>query len=110
MGLILDSRVLITAERKGEQVSGFLKRILEQMGNQEAALSAVALVELAHGIQRANTPGIRARREAFISELLTDVPVYPLTPEIAMLAGKIDGNQQSQGIKIPLPDLLIGST
>ncbi len=45
MGLILDSSVVITAERKRERVAGFLKRILEQMGNQEAALSAMALVE-----------------------------------------------------------------
>ena len=110
MGLILDSSVLISAERKGERVGGPLKRVLEQMGNQEAELSTVALVELAHGIQCANTPEIRARRETFIAELLADVPVYPLTAEIAILAGKIDGDLQSRGVKIPLPDLLMGAT
>ncbi len=36
--------------------------------------------------------------------------MYPLTPEIAIRTGKIDGDQQSQGVKIPLPDLLIGAT
>ncbi len=68
------------------------------------------LVELAHGIHRANTAQIRARREAFIEELLADVPVYPFTQQIAFLAGRIDGEQQSRGVKMPFQDLLIGAT
>jgi predicted nucleic acid-binding protein len=110
MGLILDSSVLIAAERKGETVTQFLKQVMAATGDQEAALSAVALVELSHGIYRANTPAVRARREAFIHELLVDIPVYPLTQSIALLAGRIDGEQQSKGIKIPFQDLLIGVT
>jgi tRNA(fMet)-specific endonuclease VapC len=110
MGLILDSSVLISAERRGETVAQFLKHILGLAGDQEAAISAVALVELAHGIHRANTPQIRDRREAFLRELLSDVPVYPLTQQIAFLAGRIDGEQQSHGVKIPFQDLLIGAT
>jgi hypothetical protein len=42
MGLILDSSVLITAERRGETVAQLLKQVLAVMGNQETALSAVA--------------------------------------------------------------------
>ena len=110
MGLILDSSVLITAERKGETVGQLLKQIFALTGDQETMLSAVALVELVHGIHRANTPQIRTRREAFIRELLADVPAYPFTEQIAFLAGRIDGEQQSKGIKIPFQDLLIGTT
>jgi predicted nucleic acid-binding protein len=80
------------------------------MGDQEAAISAVALVELVHGIYRADTQQRRAGREAFIRELMADVPVYPLTEQVAFLAGKIDGEQQRRGIKIPFQDLLIGDT
>ena len=36
--------------------------------------------------------------------------VYPYTKETALLAGKIDGEQQSLGIIIPFGDLLIGAT
>lgn len=110
MGLILDSSVLIAAERRGETVAQLLKHIFSLAGNQETALSAVALVELVHGIYRANTPQIRARREGFIEELLADVPVHPLTRQVAFLAGRIDAEQQSQGVKIPFQDLLIGAT
>lgn len=110
MGLILDSSVLITAEREGETVGQLLQQIFAALGDQDTVLSAIALVELAHGIHRANTPQIRSRREAFIQELLRDVPVYPFTEQIAFLAGKLDGEQQSKGVKIPFPDLLIGAT
>ncbi len=110
MGLILDSSVLIATERSGQTVAQLLKRVLALTGDQETALSAIVLVELAHGIYRAHTPQIRARREAFIQELLTDVPVYPFTQQIALLAGRINGQQQSQGVKIPFQDLLIGTT
>jgi tRNA(fMet)-specific endonuclease VapC len=110
MGLILDSSVLIAAERNRETVAQLLKQVFALAGDQETALSAIVLVELAHGIHRANTPQIRARREAFIQELLADVPVYPFTQQIAFLAGRIDGEQQSQGVKIPFQDLLIGTT
>jgi len=110
VGLILDSSVLIDAERNGQTVAAFLKQVLATTGDQEAALSSIALVELVHGIYRANTPQIRTQRETFIRELLADVPVYPFTQPIAFLAGRIDGEQQSQGVKIPFQDLLIGAT
>ena len=76
----------------------------------DAALSAVGLTELVHGIYRAPTPEIRFRREAFLNELLADLTVYPYTRETALLAGKLDGEQQSRGIVIPFADLLIGAT
>jgi tRNA(fMet)-specific endonuclease VapC len=68
------------------------------------------LVELVHGIYRADTPELRAQRKAYIEEFLADVPVYPLTKRIAFLAGQIDAEQKSRGISIPFQDLLIGAT
>ena len=61
-------------------------------------------------IYRAQSTQARSRRDSFIRELLNDVEVYPNTKETALLAGKIDGEQQSQGIIIPFGDLLIGAT
>jgi tRNA(fMet)-specific endonuclease VapC len=45
-----------------------------------------------------------------LNELLADLTVYPYTKETALLAGKIDGEQQSRGLVIPFADLLIGAT
>ena len=38
------------------------------------------------------------------------VPVHPITTSIALQAGRIDGQSQAKGIRIPLSDLLIGVT
>ena len=110
MRLILDSSVIIGAERRGETVERLIERIVRWNGDQEAALSAVGLTEIVHGLYRASTPQIRSRREAFLNELLADLTVYPYTKQTAMLAGKIDGEQQSQGVVIPFADLLIAAT
>jgi predicted nucleic acid-binding protein len=110
VGLILDSSVAIAAERRGDTVQAFLQRAIATAGDQEAALSAVGVVELVHGIHRADSPERRARREAFVEELLSTVAIYPLTTDVARLAGKLDAEQQSRGIVVPFADLLIGAT
>jgi tRNA(fMet)-specific endonuclease VapC len=110
MGLILDSSVVIAAERRGDTVEQFIERVVNATGDQDAALSAVGLTELIHGLYRAKTPAMRLRRESFLNELLADLTVYPYTKETAMLAGKLDGEQQSKGVVIPFGDLLIGAT
>ncbi len=110
MGLILDSSVVIASERRGDTVEQLLERIVKVAGDQEAALSAIGLTELIHGIYRAQTPEIRVGRESFLNELLADLTVYPYTKETALLAGKLDGEQQSRGVVIPFGDLLIGAT
>jgi tRNA(fMet)-specific endonuclease VapC len=110
MGLILDSSVVIAAERRGDTVEKLIEQAVAVAGDQDAALSSVGLTELVHGIYRAQTPEMRLRRESFIEEMLRDVTVYPYTKETAMLAGKIDGEQQAKGVNVPFGDLLIGAT
>lgn len=110
MGLILDSSVIIIAERAGNTVEELIERIIQTTGDQDAALSAVGLTELIHGIYRAQNASQRLSREAFLGELLLSLAVYPYTRDTALLAGKLDGEQQSKGVVIPFPDLLIGAT
>jgi tRNA(fMet)-specific endonuclease VapC len=110
MGLILDSSVVIDAERRGETVERLIERVVAVAGDQEAALSAVGLTELIHGLYRANTPALRLRRQTFLNELLDDLTVHPYTKQTALLAGRIDGEQQSRGVVIPFADLLISAT
>jgi tRNA(fMet)-specific endonuclease VapC len=110
VGLIFDSSVAIAAERRGDTVQALLQRVIDAAGDQEAAASAVCVVELVHGVHRANTPERRARREAFVEEFLGTVAIYPLTTDVARLAGKLDAEQQSRGIVVPFADLLIGAT
>jgi len=110
MGLILDSSVVVAAERRGENVTQMLQQIVAATGDQRAVLSSIGLTELVHGIYRAQSAAALSRRDSFIRELLSVVEVYPYAKETALLAGKIDGEQQSRGITVPFGDLLIGAT
>jgi len=110
MGLILDSSVLITAEREGQNTRQILEAISSKVGNTEIGISVVTLIELAHGAARANTEQRKAKRQQFIQEILVALPVHPLTIPIALRTGHMDGENQAKGIRLPLSDLLIGAT
>jgi predicted nucleic acid-binding protein len=79
MGLILDSTVLIQAERKGLNARQALTLVMEKLGSSEVGISVVTTLELAHGIARADTAERRAKRQGFLDELLRAVPVHPVT-------------------------------
>ncbi len=52
MGLILDSSVLVAAERQGGNARQMLAAIARKTGDAEIALSVITLMELAHGAAR----------------------------------------------------------
>ena len=110
MGLILDTGILIAGERRKETVKQVIERVQAAVGETEAALSTVSIVELTHGIYRARTDADRERRRAFCDELCRDMIVHPVSLEIAQLAGRIEGEQAAQGIAIAFEDLVIGAT
>ncbi len=110
MGLILDSSVVIAAERQGHTVRQILEHFKTDYGEIQIGLSVVTVVELAHGIQRAKLEERRQRRQAFVDELIRDVPVHPVTVETAKLAGRIEGERAEQGVSIAFEDLLIAAT
>ena len=53
MGLVLDSSVLIVAEREAKPVSSLLAELQQQHGENEIVLSSITVVELEHGHHRA---------------------------------------------------------
>jgi predicted nucleic acid-binding protein len=110
LGLILDSSVLIAAERRGETVKQMVDRLRAALGDAESALSAISAIELTHGIYRARTAADRERRRLFCEEIFRDLIVHPVTLHIAQLAGRIEGEQAAKGISIAVEDLMIGAT
>ncbi len=65
-------------------------------------------MELEHGIWRAKEPDQATRRRRFVDDLVSSVPVYPITVELARMAARIDAEQQLRRIRISFQDLLIG--
>jgi predicted nucleic acid-binding protein len=109
LGVILDSSVVIEAERQHLSAAQFLKLIVQKIGEMEAALCSIAVAELVHGIYRAHTAERRDRRRAFLNDLKAAVPVYPITDSTAELVGKIGAESSAVGVSIPFDDLLIGA-
>jgi predicted nucleic acid-binding protein len=107
---MLDSTAAVAAERQGKNARQLLESVALETGDEEVAVSVVTVLELAHGITRADTPERRERRQRFLDELLTGVPIQPVTVPIALRAGQIDGQSQAKGVRIPLSDLLIGAS
>jgi predicted nucleic acid-binding protein len=67
-------------------------------------------MEVAHGESRSDTPARMAYRSTFLSEIMAALEVYPVTPQIARRAGRLDGELAKQGLTVAFPDLLIGVT
>jgi tRNA(fMet)-specific endonuclease VapC len=65
-------------------------------------------MELEHGIWRAREPAQATRRRQFLEDLIGNIPVYPVTTELARKAGRIDAEQQARGVRIAFQDMLIG--
>ncbi|HXB67314.1 MAG TPA: PIN domain-containing protein [Candidatus Acidoferrales bacterium] len=109
LGLVLDSSVLIAAERRKLTASQAIESVLKAAGEIPIVLCALSVAEIGHGIYRAITPEIRARRRAFLDELKSTVPVYPVTAATAEIVARIGGEQAAKGLSLPLGDLIIGA-
>ena len=95
---------------QGKNARQLLEAVALKTGDEGIAVCVITVLELAHGITRADSPERLDRRQRFLDELLTGVPIQPVTIPIALRAGQIDGQSQAKGIRIPLSDLLIGAS
>jgi len=110
VGIVLDSSVIIAAERRGHTVREILEQLKAVQGDVEIGISVVTVAELVHGAYRTRTEAQQERRLEFIERLASDVPVYPVTLDIARLAGRMEGQQEALGVQFAFEDLLIGAT
>ncbi|HEY0794577.1 MAG TPA: PIN domain-containing protein [Acidisarcina sp.] len=110
MGLILDTSVLIAAERRRQSVLQILKQIQAEHLEVEIGISVVTVAEMTHGAFRARIASDRQRHLTFIDRLSSEIAVYPVGLDAAKLLGRIAGEQAARGIAISFEDLAIGCT
>lgn len=110
MGLVLDSSVLIIAEREARPVSSLLAELKHAHGENEIVLSSISVVELEHGLHRAQTPEQATKRRDYLDEVFAAIPVESFSREMAQIAAKVDADARKVGKVIPFSDLLIGAT
>lgn len=97
MGLVLDSGVLIAAERDARPVSELLATLEREHGETEIVLSSITVIELEHGLHRAQTAEQARKRREYLDTVFAAVPVEPFTRAMAQLAAKIDAEARRTG-------------
>lgn len=106
MALLIDTSVFIRIERSDETP----EFLLERLGDETIAVSAVTASELLHGVHRADSALRRGRRERFVETVLRAVPTLPFTLEVARIHARLWADQLKGGTLIGAHDLLIAAT
>ena len=106
MGTLIDSSVLIAAERRTLVLEGPLGAHAEE----PVGIAAITASELLHGVHRAATTAQRQGREAFVERLLAVVPVFPFDLGTARIHASLWAGLASKGASVGSHDLLIGAT
>lgn len=73
-------------------------------------MSVMSAAELVHGVWRAPSSAVRAKRQAFVEEIFVRIPVRAITLQTARIAGEVDARLRMKGATLSTADLLIGST
>lgn len=103
MAVLIDTSVLINAERRGIS----LERAL---GERERAISVITASELLHGVHRAADDRTRARRQAFVEHLISSIEPLPVTTPVARAHAEIWAGLERGGEVIGAHDMWIAAT
>lgn len=106
MGLLIDSNVLIAAERGLFSLPDWATTLPDT----PMALSAITASELLHGVHRAKEPSIAQKRLRFVEYILDLFPVIPFDLQIARVHAQLWADLQTKGQSIGAHDLLIAAT
>jgi|SRR5579872_3276706 len=106
MATLVDSSLVIAAERGAFDIEAFVRR-----DSREAlALSAVGAAELFHGLHRARNTAQRVRREAFLNVILEMMPVLPFDLPEARVFADLWARLLRAGSQVGERDLMIAAT
>jgi predicted nucleic acid-binding protein len=103
MAVLIDTSVLVNAERRGQSLD-------QAIGDQDRAISVITASELLHGVHRANAGAVRARRSAFVEHLISAIEPLPVTTVIARAHAEVWAELESEGNLIGAHDLWIAAT
>ena len=106
MGTLIDSSVLIAAER----LTLDLDAALSAAAQEPVGIASITASELLHGVERAASAAQRRRRETFVERLLAVLPVFPFDLGTARIHAALWAGLASKGATIGSHDLLIGAT
>jgi tRNA(fMet)-specific endonuclease VapC len=106
VGVILDTSILIEAERGRLDIEGFIKGKEEEL----FGLSVITTAELLHGVHRADSAKRRRRRSAYVEKLIELFPIYPFDLAAARIYADLWAQLLREGKMMGAHDLMIGSS
>ncbi len=106
MGVVLDTSVLIEAERQRFEIDKFT----ENREDEIFGLSVITVTELLHGVHRADSTKRRLKRSAYVEKVIELFPVYVFEISVARIYSELWSDLSRKGIQISAHDLIIGST
>ncbi len=98
LGLVLESSVLIAAERRKLSFAEAVVDIQKVIGKLPSVLSAVGAAELGHGIEELPPPAMGQRSRTFFDNLKTAVPIYPLTESTTEIITRTARERAVEGV------------
>jgi len=105
MGILIDTSVLIAAERG--QLD--LEPLLAGLGGEEVAMASISASELLHGVHRMRGAS-RARSEVLVERLIDRLPVVDFDLATARVHAALSAELRSRGAAVGAHDLLIAAT
>lgn len=106
MGLMLDSSLLIAAERGRFDMEAFVEA---EAPMDALFIASITASELLHGVHRA-TPERRAKREAYVESVISRTPILPFDLPSARRHGELWAILEAAGTPIGPHDMLIAAT
>ena len=106
MGVLIDSSVLIGWEGAGLDLAG----AVAGRESEEAFLSAVTVSELLHGVHRAPSASVRARRLAYVEAILRGFPVLDIDSATARVHAQTWAAMETAGTRIGANDLWLAAS
>ena len=106
MALLIDSTVLIGLERRGRDSAELPTAIADE----DLAIAAITASEILFGVQRADSPQRRNKREAWVEDALARFPLLSFDLEAARQYAKLWAELSASGSVIGLHDLQVAAT
>jgi tRNA(fMet)-specific endonuclease VapC len=106
MGVILDTSILIEAERRPSEIERFAEGREEEV----FGLSVISISELLHGVHRADSMKRRLKRSAYVEKAIELFTIYPFETSAARIYAELWADLTRKGFQIGAHDLIIGST
>lgn len=109
MGVLIDTSVLVAAERQEIDWDELLGRGADLAEDESVAMAAVSAAELLHGVQRLKGVA-QARAGLYVESILDRIPVLAYDVSVARVHATLSAALSSTGKAVGAHDLIIAST